>query len=1330
MTTFESFWRSLGLLLSERLHIITAGTVQTAGVTCRWEQDLTPVGERAVAAGELVELHVTLDELHPIADTARIRFDILEFDWLFCGGFDDPVSCLKPATADPPDGDFTIIERIVTTATTSAELPTLRAVVDDYRFRHADDYERAILVVTDAASGVTDVIAWWRAVRVEDVGDRPSLYFVAEIPGRRSSSSVPLTVTPAGPGVIMRLTGQLRDAEPSAGPDPQPVPDAVVAVAGRTARTSADGEFILDGRLPLGASAVTITRSGIDTRTLTVTVAQRADHGYEAQVLDADAAGAELDRGSLDPGADEQAMVTAILLLRAKVHRLRGQVTWPRTWAPDVPLPLAGRRVCAVPLAAGAALPQRPATSRDWEVLRSRPDVLRSGQPGRFPQGEPTDASGAFEISFFDLTPGQRWLLWVEGTDPRPGGTSAFDVIIRTVATPRMRRLAFPADPAHPGRPLQPEQTDRGAVDSTYNLLGDSVAGATEVLRVEATPLGGVAVHRPGRADPAGIDANPAAGTEILLADDARWVQGLRLEVLPLVPVFEPADRQGEQARRATVTLHEQLDAFFPEGHLVGGLRWVLDARRGPTGTWDDASACAALEQTLLTHPALAKARIDSGTWPWWRADTVSAADFARIDRGAAFAGRRLIADLVPILAGPSPRLLALFPGRHVHLSPGHGVYAQPPVGYDVHSNRPDWAATAVPPTPVQNWAGEDENAGGLAIAVRAVAVANGATVTSSREADPTRLGWVHDPGPPAGLIEVDPVAHPDYPRLWQQNAYYWIAAEWDPAHAGAEIVRGHEVVNPALVGNADPIDAAGINRRLELFRREANGAGVDMFLAFHTNASGPAVHGYLVMYLDIRATPTTAAPGQAPAPGQAAFAEQNALGEDCATRLGRALIARAVMPAAPGAPTDAARTPGVRSYFTVGGNTTRELATTVHHFATPLPPPPAGRVDMSPHGLRSVTDTVPPTLRDPSSQPDVPIGYLELGFHSSPEDASLLSQGWFRYVAGIAISEATADIIGDHSFVVAGDDLRALLTRTFGAIPSVTGLAAPAGPLTPADATAWVQAVTGTPLVVPDTRLADVVATLKTAREVVTRVDLARRVADATAARAGWSAADPDQADDRSGAAYGPVLRALGGPPAAGVPDISAVPRAAMPATRGDAAAVLGAALGLRPATLATVTTAVNGVVLFPAANPEDPEAFVAEATLAATETALGQLQPGDVWRLGAARLTDARGTARAVPYLVVPGEEVVLAVETVGTAWPGPPGDVRIVVTRAGAIVATVACATRTAAGFTSAPWAVPAPGVAGAQIYDVSARVQDPAGATVSLAAVPLSLEVAAR
>src|SRR5689334_14143636 len=123
MTTFESFWRSLGLLLGERLHIITAGTVQTTGVTCRWEQDLTPVGERAVAAGELVELHVTLDEQHPVADTARIRFDILEFDWLFSGGFDDPVSCLKPATADPPDGDFTIIERIVTTATTSAQLP-------------------------------------------------------------------------------------------------------------------------------------------------------------------------------------------------------------------------------------------------------------------------------------------------------------------------------------------------------------------------------------------------------------------------------------------------------------------------------------------------------------------------------------------------------------------------------------------------------------------------------------------------------------------------------------------------------------------------------------------------------------------------------------------------------------------------------------------------------------------------------------------------------------------------------------------------------------------------------------------------------------------------------------------------------------------------------------------------------------------------------------------------------------------------------------------------------------------------------------------------------
>jgi hypothetical protein len=86
VTTIELFWRSLGLLLRERLHIITAGTVRATGVTCRWEQDLTPIGERAVAAGELVELHVTLDKQHPIADTAKIRFDFLEFDWLFCGG--------------------------------------------------------------------------------------------------------------------------------------------------------------------------------------------------------------------------------------------------------------------------------------------------------------------------------------------------------------------------------------------------------------------------------------------------------------------------------------------------------------------------------------------------------------------------------------------------------------------------------------------------------------------------------------------------------------------------------------------------------------------------------------------------------------------------------------------------------------------------------------------------------------------------------------------------------------------------------------------------------------------------------------------------------------------------------------------------------------------------------------------------------------------------------------------------------------------------------------------------------------------------------------------
>ncbi len=1306
VSTLEDFFRSLGLLW-ERLHIISADTVQTAGLTCQWTQDLVPIGDRAVAAGELVELRLTLTHDHPLADASKIRFDILKFDWLFSGGFDDPVVSLKTAAADPPSGAFTIIERVVSETEYSSDLPSLREVVESYRIRHGDDYERGVLVVREPDrpdTGRTEVITWWRAHHVDDTS--PSLYFVSELPSLRDSSTVALHVAPPQPGVNLRLYGQLLDSDPPDADDAQPIPDAVITLLGHTGRTSAGGGFVLDVRLPVGRSAITVTRSGIDARTLAVTVAEREDKGYDLAVVDADAADAPLAAGVVAADADEQSAFAADLTLRARVHRVSGTVSWPQTWNPAAgPIPLADRFVYAVPLAAGAALPQRPKTSREWDALRTRAGVLRSAQPNRPTQREATAADGRFEISFLDLQPNSCYLLWVEGADPRAAGTYSTDVIVRTVAATSMRRMAFPHGP------LSPDKIDRRVVDSTYNLLADDTSAATDVLRVVNVAAQGAAADRkllrPGNADPAGIDASPPTGADIIDVNDATMrAGGLTLEVLPLLAVFEAASEQCEQARWATRTLHSQVDAQYPRGHLLAGTRWVLDARRGPSANWNDAAACAALETTLLTHPLLGSADLNNPDWGWWRADAVSAADFAGVTlAGGAFAGRRLVDELIPVLAAPVPRLLGLFGGRHVHISPGHGVFAQPSDGYSVHTNRSDWAGYQ--PGLIENWAGEDENTAAIAMQVRRVADANGVSITVSRESlDPTRPGLVQDAGQ---FAPVDVIAHPDHPRLWQQNAYYWIAAEWDPNHPGDEIVVGHAVTSAAALA----IDGAGINTRLALHRWEAlNGPQpVDAFIPVHTNGS-PNVNrnGYDVMYLDVRHDINS------PAPGAAGYQEQNTLGLDAATRLVAELAAEVEM-----------HNLGAETYYQANGSIATELNSTVHHW----------RNSTAVQGIRSATaaaNYVEIKFPPPAGGPDHPVAYIELGFHSNTGDAAYLAQGWFRFASGIGIARAVEAILGAHSSNVVGADAVALLTQAFGATPTVSGLVVPDIP-TPADVGTAVSAVTradGQPAAPPaaTTKLADVVSLIEAEQNATTRTMLAQQVADAVATLAGYTA-DAGQADERSRASLGPVLRALGAPAiaAASVPVIGELPRGDKPPTRADAAAAVCGALGLRPGALATSAAPINGVTVLPAAAPEAPGAYLSGRTLTEMVAAIGTLRAQDAYRLAAARLTDARGNRRHPPYSVAPGEDIYLEIDTIGTAWRASAADISVLVTRAGNPVATLASATRTVDRLATVAWTVTAPGVAGEQRYDVSAQIKHPAKGVLRIGPVPLTMTVVA-
>ena len=466
----------------------------------------------------------------------------------------------------------------------------------------------------------------------------------------------------------------------------------------------------------------------------------------------------------------------------------------------------------------------------------------------------------------------------------------------------------------------------------------------------------------------------------------------------------------------------------------------MLDALRSPTpATWDDRASCTRLETTLLSHPLLDRAHITSAAWGWWRADAVSAADFAELAEPAAatYDDRWLVSELIPVVTTPVPRLLGLFERRHLHVSPGHGVFQSPATAAKIGSNRPLWAGYAA--GRIENWAGEDENTAGLAREVCRIADANGIVTTSSREArDPTRLGHVQKPV--GTFTVVDPVLLPDFPRLWQLNACYWLAAEWNPNNAANAVA-----IAPFVNAQGGNMENAAIDARMALFSQQAADPGrpVSIFLALHTNAAVGNRRGLLAMYYDIRQN--LAAPG----PAAAGYHEQNTVGQRFAT-----LLAAEIANSAP------LRRSNASSYFEVKPanaagqpNPVRELFATVTHYNNGHGWPADRTIDPIPGQAQTV-------FPRPGGA-DLPIGYSEVGFHDNTDDAANLAQGWFRFAMGVGVARAVEKMLGEHPNAVTGDDVVALLRRTFGNTGAVTALAGGVVQLTPAEVAAMVSGVT-----------------------------------------------------------------------------------------------------------------------------------------------------------------------------------------------------------------------------------------------------------------------------
>lgn len=110
MTLVESILTKLGAMI-DRAHLFDFKKPVAKGVRSLFTQDLRPIGDSAMLAGSLVELWCILDDHPALTARSRVRFDVLEEDFLLTGGLDDQVISLLGTNAVPPESGFAIEQR-------------------------------------------------------------------------------------------------------------------------------------------------------------------------------------------------------------------------------------------------------------------------------------------------------------------------------------------------------------------------------------------------------------------------------------------------------------------------------------------------------------------------------------------------------------------------------------------------------------------------------------------------------------------------------------------------------------------------------------------------------------------------------------------------------------------------------------------------------------------------------------------------------------------------------------------------------------------------------------------------------------------------------------------------------------------------------------------------------------------------------------------------------------------------------------------------------------------------------------------------------------------
>jgi hypothetical protein len=154
---------------------------QTPGLDVTWTRSLQPVQDTTVLSGTLVELYGRIDPPGPkLSPDSRVRFDILEEDFLLTGGLDDRIDSLVGTNARPPDEGFRVLQR-ETEYVTLGDNECVSDFIDYLRRNRAPAYrDRIYLLEEPGDAPVFHVLTFWEATRREDYADS-EYYFILNI---------------------------------------------------------------------------------------------------------------------------------------------------------------------------------------------------------------------------------------------------------------------------------------------------------------------------------------------------------------------------------------------------------------------------------------------------------------------------------------------------------------------------------------------------------------------------------------------------------------------------------------------------------------------------------------------------------------------------------------------------------------------------------------------------------------------------------------------------------------------------------------------------------------------------------------------------------------------------------------------------------------------------------------------------------------------------------------------------------------------------------------------------------------------------------------------